>query len=382
MKPKLIAAWLLFVLPFPLVAGAQTTRSDDDRQSVAPAAEVAKPRKTTQVFRLKYAQPERAMQIVRDALGAGRRGAAPFGEANIAVNIGVDTQANLLIVSGAEGDVKQVEQMLTEIDVPREDRDEVALKIFSLKHADAQQALIIIREATEGGDRQLNIAVDSRTNSLVARGLRPELELVEALLLRLDEPTELRNVHVEVVVCELRGDPSEVLRDFQSAHGLRIPATADVELVFDDLLPTLAEAGAIGEPIRLSGTTFENESIEIKLGFDKPIVQATTVHERGRNNSVMYRSMGTIVKVVPALLGDGVRIDLELEHSRLGSEDRGTVVSEPAEGEAIRAPASAQSSFKGSLLVPEGKAILFGVMSGDDDSVDKGLLVAIRAQAE
>jgi hypothetical protein len=73
---------------------------------------------------------------------------------------------------------------------------------------------------------------------------------------------------------------------------------------------------------------------------------------------------------------------LELENSRMGPADSGTVVSESGDGEELRIPAIATNTFSSSLMVPTGKAVVFAIINGSDDSVDHGLLIAIRATVE
>jgi type II secretory pathway component GspD/PulD (secretin) len=60
-----------------------------------------------------------------------------------------------------------------------------AVKIFSLKNAQAPDLAKVL--SVVASDKSVRIAVDARTNSLIAAGSASELAAIEALVLRLDE---------------------------------------------------------------------------------------------------------------------------------------------------------------------------------------------------
>jgi type II secretory pathway component GspD/PulD (secretin) len=363
----------------PAIAVAQDSEELDYLDAVIEnVTEEAKDPARVHAFRLKHAQAERAMIVVRDALGLGEDGeAAEIGP----VKLGIDSDTNTLLLFGRDVAVKAVRGVLEQLDGPSESPDHANLKMFVLQNANCRVAHDIVH-AMIRDQGPYNLAVDERTNTLIVRTAPQQLEIVEAILQRLDSESAVRSVHVEVVIGQLLGDPAEVLHDFQSVHGLRIPATADVELVLDDLIPTIVEAGVISKPIRLSGTTLDRNRMELHVGFKHAVIHGTTIRNQMRNNAVNYQNVGTIVSLDPTLTADGVQMKLELENSRMGPADSGTVVSESGDGEELRIPAIATNTFSSSLMVPTGKAVVFAIINGSDDSVDHGLLIAIRATVE
>lgn len=64
--------------------------------------------------------------------------------------------------------------------------NEANVKIFSLKNAEAAAAAKVLEDSIGAGST-LKLAVDHRTNSIVATGTENDLNIAEALLLRLDE---------------------------------------------------------------------------------------------------------------------------------------------------------------------------------------------------
>jgi type II secretory pathway component GspD/PulD (secretin) len=64
--------------------------------------------------------------------------------------------------------------------------DEV--RIFALKHADAAGMAKMLKQLLQGPDaKTLSIAADDRTNSVVVRGGSEQLEVIEAIISRLEE---------------------------------------------------------------------------------------------------------------------------------------------------------------------------------------------------
>jgi len=66
---------------------------------------------------------------------------------------------------------------------------ETQLKIFDVKHADAEQLSSTIRPLfIPRPDSTTVIVFDKRTNTVIARGTESELSILEVVLMRLDEP--------------------------------------------------------------------------------------------------------------------------------------------------------------------------------------------------
>lgn len=70
---------------------------------------------------------------------------------------------------------------------------DIQLKIFDLKHADAEQLSTTIRPLFIQRPESTTIIVfDKRTNTIIARAPESELSILELVLLRLDEPVAVK----------------------------------------------------------------------------------------------------------------------------------------------------------------------------------------------
>ncbi len=75
--------------------------------------------------------------------------------------------------------------------IDKSSRDATSLKVFDIAHADAAELIQTINPLFNIDSNARVVAVcDKRTNTIIARGPDSELELLEVVLGRLDEPTK------------------------------------------------------------------------------------------------------------------------------------------------------------------------------------------------
>ena len=117
------------------------------------------------------------------------------------IQITPNPRTNALIVTGPIDSVRLLAALIQRLDVPR---DTAQVKVFPIQHGDAAslvqtlQSLLLTGAENEDPNlpnaidetslTPLRFSVEDRTNSIVAAGSAGDLEIVEALLRRLDEP--------------------------------------------------------------------------------------------------------------------------------------------------------------------------------------------------
>lgn len=101
-----------------------------------------------------------------------------------------DERTNALLISAPDEIVKQIEDLLKALDAAPAEKPKVIvkpldeIKVFTLKNASASQSLNVINNLVGAG---VQVTADDRTNSLIATGPKKELEMLEALLIRMDQ---------------------------------------------------------------------------------------------------------------------------------------------------------------------------------------------------
>ena len=113
-----------------------------------------------------------------------------------------DARTNTIFLSGPAESVKLVEEMITSLD--RNPASTAQLKVFPVENSDAGEMVLVLRTlfptattgstvpqlATVAGESSLvpvRFSVDARTNTIIATGSVGDLEVVEALIRRLDQ---------------------------------------------------------------------------------------------------------------------------------------------------------------------------------------------------
>jgi type II secretion system protein D len=110
-----------------------------------------------------------------------------------------DIRTNYLIVRASPRDLAEIAALLARIDAPGA---AAQLKVFTIQNGDANTLVTTLRTlfsvpaegepeapggVSQGGVVRLQFSVDPRTNSIIAAGNAADLEVVEAILLRLDQ---------------------------------------------------------------------------------------------------------------------------------------------------------------------------------------------------
>ncbi|MFV2070390.1 MAG: secretin N-terminal domain-containing protein [Pirellulales bacterium] len=113
----------------------------------------------------------------------------------------IDSTRKRVIVYGSMSAHERLRELLKQIDVAPVEQDQ--LKVFHLVNSDVISMLGLLSNIV--GNKGMKIAPDPRTNSLLARGPKDQLKVIEALLMKLDTESD-RNMlqhdktyHVHIV---------------------------------------------------------------------------------------------------------------------------------------------------------------------------------------
>lgn len=140
------------------------------------------------------------------------------------VRVSADVRSNTLIVTAPEGSMGLMTALVESLDRAPDAVSEI--KVFTLKNADAQQAVDLLETlfdntnqedqlgiqlaGTEGSSSliPLRFSADIRTNTVLAVGSGESLSVVEAILLRLDNDDSQK---LQTTVIPLRNAPAELV---------------------------------------------------------------------------------------------------------------------------------------------------------------------------
>jgi hypothetical protein len=131
------------------------------------------------VIALKYAKATQAVEVLSNLFVASGRG---FGAAGQPETIIADPRTNSLVVRAPDDVLQQVIEIVKQLDAPQEAQQ---LQVFELRHTPASEVHNAL-QGVVGAD--VKIAVDAVGNRVIVQGDADTLEVIEALLTRIDQP--------------------------------------------------------------------------------------------------------------------------------------------------------------------------------------------------
>lgn len=161
----------------------------------APKKPASEEGQTLRVFRLKFADPGSVLRTLSAILPRE------------AVKLTADDRTNTIIASMPPELHDRVEELIKILDVEQQGDQ---IKIFDLLNLPAPSAMQMLQQLPVG--QQVAIAVTPESNALVASGPPKALEVIEAILLRLDERSRAdkkaaKKPSPEEFIDALRGSP-------------------------------------------------------------------------------------------------------------------------------------------------------------------------------
>lgn len=130
---------------------------------------------TLRVYYLKNAVAADLCEVVATALNE-----------SASARLSADSRTNSLLLMASQEDHKKVHEIITAIDVPSKQPE---VKVFALAHSDCIEVAETLVRLVDLGQETTRLSYDKSTNSIVALAHKVDLERIEALIMRLDQPS-------------------------------------------------------------------------------------------------------------------------------------------------------------------------------------------------
>jgi beta-lactamase regulating signal transducer with metallopeptidase domain/type II secretory pathway component GspD/PulD (secretin) len=127
----------------------------------------------TTIFELKYCKAEQLAELLNTTLAAKAK-IVPL------------EPRNCIIVQTSESDLKEVENLIAQVDMPDESSVKCA-RMFKLRYIDLQQTAAMLNNVF-ADVQTFTVATDSRSNTLIVHATKSDLQKIEALLAEIDVP--------------------------------------------------------------------------------------------------------------------------------------------------------------------------------------------------
>ncbi|HPY39681.1 MAG TPA: type II secretion system secretin GspD [Thiolinea sp.] len=253
-------------------------------QNVARLAEVIRSidqpdNKDFELIGLKFSVASQLAQTLRDLLGSTAVG--PEGvQLPQQVRISVDERTNSILVAGDKSDREKVRSVISRLDIPRTQPGET--QVVPLKYAVASQLIqtlkelqvgstVIVTGGAEGAaaaagavnavppSKQVRMAADERTNSILISGQKAEREQIVAAIAKLDIPrTGSGGTRVIPLRYAKAEDLVKVLND--ASKGI-VEQTAGTAAAAGTAPAAAAKAGGLGTEVSILADKTSNSII-------------------------------------------------------------------------------------------------------------------------
>jgi hypothetical protein len=149
----------------------------------------------------------------------------------------------------------------------------------------------------------------------------------------------------------------------------------------------LAELGKLGVRGRLEVlnrvqlTTLDKQPASVQFGRQEPYILGVSLSSFGQTNQVTMIPFGLLVSIEPRVApSDAVILEIDLNESRPGRLEEGTVIFTSPKGETIRQPSILQTQFRSTVKVPAGKtvAVVAATSESGPRRIETLLLVSAR----
>jgi Flp pilus assembly secretin CpaC len=125
-----------------------------------------------------------------------------------------------------------------------------------------------------------------------------------------------------------------------------------------DFIKSLKAANRVRASRELRMITLDGQSATVQVGSDLPTIQGTSVSNRGRQNSLMYRSIGTIVDARPQIDSEKhIQVQLDYNMSDM-AKSNDVALSEDNDGKSQFADVMIKRQFKTTVWLKNGCAVI------------------------
>jgi len=339
--------------------------------------------------------------------GGGRQQttASPDSYASLKRNIVVaDVRTNSVVVTATEQNMKQFEELVTQLDTPNLLSD--VARTFQLKYANAVTVATtltnLFRGNTRGGSsfrdiltgntpgqgdpigqlRNITVVADQKTNTLLITGPPQVFTMVESIIAQLDRRTPQVFIQVAIVDVTL-DDTNKFGIEWQWANGDSTVHSigpnfglADETLglkysIISNNLKALLHALTTSSNVRVystpSITTADNVAASISIGQDVPFVTSSEETSSGNiRQTVDFKNVSIALNVTPHVTPhvEGTDDLISLDVQQTINELIGREVE-------LNAPIIANRQAKTTVMVKDGQTIVIGGIIKENTEEEK-----------
>jgi type II secretory pathway component GspD/PulD (secretin) len=116
-------------------------------------------------------------------------------------------------------------------------------------------------------------------------------------------------------------------------------------------------------------STLDNQTAHVQFGRQESRITGASMSNLGTYNNVNYENVGTKIQITPRIAANGkVAVQLDVQDSRLGPLEEGTMIVTPKDGQPIRTPNTETLSTQTTLQLQDGQPQTISAMTRNGKS--------------
>jgi type II secretory pathway component GspD/PulD (secretin) len=228
-----------------------------------------------------------------------------------------------------------------------------------------------------GAAQTVKIAPMPDANCLIISAPKNALSELVKMLDQLDQAPKVVAIDVWVVNLQKPGERIDGKDGFDQS--LLTGAKDQVE----GQLSKLSKDGRLTVVNRFHTTALSNRQSFEQQGARVPRITASTLTANGRVSATTLDNVGSLVTVTPKVMDDGrIKLELNVEKSYLGSDEKGVVITKFNTGEEVRSPRYFTLLFKNEVVVPNGQVVKLEGTERPETEEDGSFLVLVAAEVQ
>jgi type II secretory pathway component GspD/PulD (secretin) len=228
-----------------------------------------------------------------------------------------------------------------------------------------------------GAAQTVKIAPMPDANCLIISAPKNVLPEMVKMLDQLDQAPKVVAIDVWIVDVQKPRERIDGKGGFDQT--LLTGAKSDVEAQ----LGKLSKDGRLTVVNRFHTTALSNRQSFEQQGARVPRITASTLSANGRASATTLDNVGSLVTVTPKVLDDGrIKLELNVEKSYIGAEEKGVVITKFNTGEEVRSPRYFTLVFKNEVAVPNGQVVKLESTERPETEEDGSFVVLVAAEVQ
>jgi type II secretory pathway component GspD/PulD (secretin) len=225
--------------------------------------------------------------------------------------------------------------------------------LFPIRYLDPKDLAEKLEAAFNHGSTQtVKVVPVSDANCLLISAPKNAMAEMVNMLNQLDQPPKVVAIDVWVVNVQKPGERID------GKDGFDLSVLAGAKDQVENQLGKLAKEGRLTVANHFHTTALSNRQSFEQQGAQVPRVTSSNVTESGRISTTTLDNIGSLVRVTPRVMeNDRIKLELDVEKSYIGAEEKGVVTAKFNNGEEVRSARYFTMVFKNEVAVPNGKVV-------------------------